>query len=65
MSGFATLSARWRAFRSLRLNYTRRGVWVWLRGTHRGARMKGWRLLWEQPERVEQEQHALADGAFS
>lgn len=56
---------RLRALRSLRLNYTRRGCWVWLRGTHRVTGLKGWQMVLRTPERVEQEQHALADGAFS
>lgn len=44
-----------RAWRASRLNYTRRGAYLVLRHAVRTGKSM---------ERVEQEQHALADGAF-
>jgi hypothetical protein len=63
------MRTRWRAFRSIRLNYTRRGVVKWLTAHHRNPNIlygfdRGWKRVWFDPERVEQEQHALADGAY-
>ena len=51
------------AIRALRLNYTRRGVYVWLKGRKRGGQ-RGWRRLWEEPEMVRDGQEAIAEGNF-
>lgn len=52
------------AIRALRMNYTWKGVYVWLRGRKRDGR-HGWRLLWEDPEMVRYGQEAIAEGNFS
>jgi hypothetical protein len=58
------MTARLRAIRALRLNYTRRGVWVWLRGRKRRSGLRGWQEVLREPERVTREQHAIAEGVI-
>jgi hypothetical protein len=53
------------AIRALRLNYTRRGVYVWLKGHKRRSGLKGWQRVLREPARVIEEQHAIADRACS
>lgn len=57
------------ALRALRLNYTRRGVYVWLRGSQRrfpgNVRRRGWQRVLHEPARVANEQHAIAEGVIS
>jgi hypothetical protein len=52
------------AVRALRLNYRWRGVYIWLKGRKRRSGLRGWQEILREPERVIQEQHAFADGAF-
>lgn len=54
-----------RAIKALRLNYTRRGVLVWLRGRKRHTGKRGWHLVLFSPSRVVAEQEALAEGNFA
>ena len=82
---------RLKALRSLRWNYKRRGVWVWLKGRQRcrrckgqgevfdragwlriscpvcrrACRVRGYRRILTEPNRVITEQSALAEGAFA
>lgn len=62
------MSNRIEAIRALRLNYTRRGVCVWLKAPQRpfpgNVRRRGWQRVLHEPERIIVEQHAVADGAF-
>ncbi len=55
---------RVRAIQALRLNYKWRGVYLWLKGRKKSTGERGWRQVWSDPEKVIQEQHAIADGAF-
>jgi hypothetical protein len=52
------------ALRALRLNYTRRGVWIWLKGRKRSGR-RGWQRLWQDAQWVRDEQRAIAEGVLS
>lgn len=52
------------AIRALRLNYTWRGVYLWLKGRKRSTGERGIVTVLRDPERVIQQQHAAADGAF-
>lgn len=68
---------RLQALRSLRWNYTRKGVWVWLlqQQRHRVVRditfarisfyatSRGWMRVLREPEKVTAEQHLLAEGS--
>jgi hypothetical protein len=56
---------RIQALRALRLNYTRRGVWVWLRGRKRSTGERGWRMVWRDPQRVIERQEQAANGNAS
>jgi hypothetical protein len=60
-----------RAIKALRLNYTRRGVWVWLKARHtytdgpgNYSRLRGWQVLLLHPGDVCAEQEALAEGVM-
>lgn len=53
----------YRAVESLHLNYTWKGVYIWLKGRKRSGR-RGWKRLLDEPEIVEQEQQAIAEGNF-
>ena len=53
----------YRAFKSLHLNYTWKGVYIWLKGRKRSER-RGWKRLFDEPEIVEHEQQENADGNF-
>jgi hypothetical protein len=55
---------RLRAICALRLNYTRRGVWLWLRGRKRSTGERGWRQVWREPQKVIEQQEAIAEGVF-
>lgn len=52
------------AIRALRLNYTRRGVYLWLKCPTCQSGLKGWQRVWSEPETVRNEQQAIADGVF-
>jgi hypothetical protein len=53
------------AVRALRLNYTWRGVFVWLKGRKRSTGQRGFVVVLRDPARVVIEQHAVAEGVFS
>ncbi|HXD26451.1 MAG TPA: hypothetical protein VN609_11000 [Propionibacteriaceae bacterium] len=57
---------RLKALRSLRWNYTRKGVWFWLKGRHHVAEGKprGFVLILREPQRVIDWQTAAAEGVF-
>lgn len=54
-----------RAIQALRMNYTRRGVVVWLKGRGRHTGLRGWQVVLRYPELVINEQQAIAEGVFS
>ena len=53
------------ALRALRLNYTRRGVYIWLKGRKRRSGLKGWQRVLREPEVVRNEYESIAEGNFS
>jgi hypothetical protein len=59
------LRLRLQAVRSLRMNYTRRGTWLWLKGRKRSTGERGWRRVWADPQSVIDAQNAIAEGVCS
>lgn len=53
------------AIRSLRMVYTWRGVFLWLKGRKRTTGQRGIVAVLRSPEKVTDEMHALAEGAFA
>lgn len=53
---------RLEALSALRLNYTWRGVWIWLRGRKRSTGERGWRQVWREPQKVIERQQAISEG---
>lgn len=66
------MTLRLKALRSLRWNYTRKGVWFWLKGRQRLRynaagqleEVRGWQRVLTEPEKVIAEQTAAAEGVF-
>lgn len=51
-----------RAIRALHMNYSWRGVYIWLRGRKRPTGKRGWRMVLREPERVIERYEAIAEG---
>lgn len=51
----------YKSIRSLHLNYTWKGVYIWLKGRKRSGR-RGIQRIFHEPEIVEQEQKSIAQG---
>jgi hypothetical protein len=59
------MRSRYRAVSSLRINYTSRGVYQWLKVRHtRHGDIRGWQRVLRDPDGVWTEQQALTEGYY-
>lgn len=54
--------SRYRAVRSLRMNYTWKGVWLWLKGRKRSTGKRGITMVLRHPDKVIAQSEATAEG---
>lgn len=59
------VALRVEAVRALRMVYTWRGVFLWLKGRKRSTGQRGIVAVLRAPAKVTAEAHALAEGAFA